>query len=116
LYWHTWALLQQKIIVDGEENSYIFLPMIPITGNTYPVKDKLREMGGKWDSDQKAWMVPDDRAEEARQLVANAPKTTFRPHRCKMCGCAASRYNPIYRSGVCRNCWQAEKEEADMGY
>lgn len=43
--------------------------MTPITGNTYPVKDQLKALGGKWDSMQKAWMVPDDVAEQAQKLV-----------------------------------------------
>lgn len=40
-----------------------------ITGNTYPHRDALRAMGGVWDAAQKAWMVPADRADEARALV-----------------------------------------------
>ncbi len=43
--------------------------MTPIVGNTYPVKDQLKALGGKWDSMQKAWMVPDDVAEQAQKLV-----------------------------------------------
>lgn len=46
--------------------------MIAITGNTYPVKDQLKAMGGKWDSAAKAWMVPDDVAEQAQKLVPAA--------------------------------------------
>lgn len=94
-----------------------------ITGNTYPVKDKLKTMGGKWDADQKGWLVPDEREVEALALVKAAPKSSFsgaksnyRPGRCRDCGCAASRYNPIYRSGQCKNCWLSDKEERDMGY
>ena len=40
-----------------------------ITSNTYPVKDQLRARGGRWDSDRTAWMVPADKAEEAKLLV-----------------------------------------------
>jgi hypothetical protein len=96
--------------------------MTSITGNTYPVKDKLKSLGGKWDAITKAWMVPDDKAEEARKLVADAPtKSTggagsFRLSRCRDCGCSASRYNPIYRNGQCKSCWVGDKEERDMGY
>lgn len=45
---------------------------VTISGNTFPVKDQLRAMGGKWDPVFKTWSVPHDRAEEARRLVASA--------------------------------------------
>ena len=50
-----------------------------ITGNTYPVKDAIKELGGRWDSAAKGWRVPADRADEARQLVAGAGPSTYRP-------------------------------------
>jgi hypothetical protein len=40
-----------------------------IIGNTYPVKDQLRGLGGRWNPDLRAWMVPADKAEKARALV-----------------------------------------------
>jgi TPR repeat protein len=40
-----------------------------IVGNTYPVKDQLSALGGRWNPDRKAWMVPVDKAEVARSLV-----------------------------------------------
>jgi hypothetical protein len=64
-----------------------------ITGNTYPVKDRLKALGGRWDPDQKAWIVPDEKAEEARKLVASAPVQakpngyrTNRRYECDECG------------------------------
>src|ERR1019366_6830188 len=36
-----------------------------IIGHTYPVRDQLRDLGGRWSPDQKAWMVPADKAEQA---------------------------------------------------
>jgi hypothetical protein len=91
-----------------------------ITGNTFPVKDQLRAMGGKWDADAKGWRVPADKADEARALVAGSPKSTgtatasrpFRHHKCVSCGVKASRYVKIYRSGECGDCF----EERKMGY
>lgn len=44
----------------------------PISGNTYPVKDQLKALGGQWQPDQKVWMVPEERAAEAEALVASA--------------------------------------------
>lgn len=45
-----------------------------IVGNTYPVRDKLRALGGRWSRAQNAWLLPADKAEEAKALVANAPR------------------------------------------
>ena len=28
------------------------------TGNTYPIRAELKEFGGKWDEDAKAWFLP----------------------------------------------------------
>ena len=28
------------------------------TGNTYPIRDAIKKLGGKWDADRKAWVVP----------------------------------------------------------
>lgn len=95
--------------------------MTAITGNTFPVKDQIKALGGRWNPDAKSWMVPDEKAAAARALVSGAPKSerpasTYRPSKCRECGCHASQYNPIYRSGVCRGCWIDEKEEREMGY
>lgn len=67
--------------------------MVTITGNTYPVRISLARLGGRWSPSANAWLVPDDKAEEARALVAAAgparPKGcgTFRRRTCKTCGC-----------------------------
>lgn len=51
--------------------------MALITGNTYPVKDQLRALGGRWDARRRGWEVPEDRATEARALVERpAPKAS----------------------------------------
>jgi hypothetical protein len=49
---------------------------VEITGNTYPVREKLKALGGRavkrgmvW-----VWLVPADKAEQARQIVEAAPK------------------------------------------
>jgi hypothetical protein len=51
--------------------------MIAITGNTYPVRAELKALGGKWDPARKAWLVPPAKADEARRLVAAAPKSGY---------------------------------------
>ena len=44
-----------------------------ITGNTYPVKDAIKALGGTWNKAASGWNVPDENADAARTLVANAP-------------------------------------------
>lgn len=87
---------------------------VAITGNTYPVRGKLYELGGRWDAEVKAWIVPENKADEAMAIVNGTPKQTnkFRPTKCAVCGAQASRYVPIYRSGECKDCY----EERKMGY
>lgn len=54
---------------------------VAITGNTYPVKEQLKALGGRWNADRKAWMVPADKATLAQSLVISAPRTTYTPRR-----------------------------------
>jgi ATP-dependent DNA helicase UvrD/PcrA len=50
---------------------------VDITGNTYPVKDRIKALGGRWNGVSKCWSVPADKADEARALVAgNTPVAT----------------------------------------
>lgn len=93
--------------------------MVKITGNTYPVKEKIKALGGKWDVDCKAWLVPDDKAEEAKRLVSCAPRDYSGPKKCIVCGRVERRDrrgypigDPVYRNGECRSCY----EERKMGY
>jgi hypothetical protein len=72
-----------------------------VTGNTYPVKDQIKALGGRWDAAQKGWLLPADKADAARALVGGtAPKSPAparRPgwHPCGYPGC-----NP----GYCDEC------------
>ena len=43
-----------------------------ITGDTFPVKDRLKEMGGVWDPAAKGWRVPRHMKMAAEALVGNA--------------------------------------------
>ena len=88
---------------------------VAITGNTYPVKDELKKLGARWDAANKVWLVPQDQADKAKEIVASAPAKSSKPFRhtkCVVCGVAGGRYTPIYRSGECRDCY----EERKMGY
>jgi hypothetical protein len=46
--------------------------MVPIFGNTYPIKDKLKMMGGKWNSRLRVWYVPLGLEQDAVKLLAAA--------------------------------------------
>lgn len=50
--------------------------MVLVTGNTFPVKDQLKAMGGRWNADAKGWEVPASKETEAKALVACAPVQT----------------------------------------
>jgi len=63
--------IERGVIVPSEGDDEMNKTLI--TGNTYPVRESLRALGAKWDPGLKGWWVPNDRAEEARKLVANAP-------------------------------------------
>ena len=62
-----------------------------ITGNTYPVKDQIKALGGKWSAASKGWLVPAENAAAAWQLVGNAPAPAPRSDRS-----GASRYRSNY--------------------
>lgn len=46
---------------------------VEITGDTFPVKDRLRALGGRWNATRKSWFVPASVAAEAQALVG-APR------------------------------------------
>ena len=47
-----------------------------VTGNTFPVKDRIKAMGGRWNAAQKGWEVPDAQYEAVRVMVDHAPKAS----------------------------------------
>lgn len=58
-----------RVIINGVVTTVEREDMVAVSGNTYPVKDKIKTLGGRWDADRKAWMVPASNAEAARALV-----------------------------------------------
>ena len=42
-----------------------------ITGNTYPVKEEIKALGGRWNKPRQGWEVPDP---AAARLIASAPE------------------------------------------
>lgn len=80
---------------------------ILITGNTFPVKDQIKALGGKWDADAKGWKVPEDKAKEAQALVDSAPakvastepsKKSSKKYfaKCHDCGASSKGYYRCY--------------------
>ena len=70
--------------------------MTTIIGNTYPVREKLRALGGQWNRVCQGWDVPDARADEARAIVAAAGPSTYVPRykpRAARYGSTYTRFN-----------------------
>lgn len=62
-----------------------------ITGNTYPVRERLKALGAKWDPTAKGWRVDESRADEARLIVdaagpAKSAARSGRPRYWRPCG------------------------------
>lgn len=52
--------------------------MTKISGNTFPVKDQIKALGGRWNAAEKCWMIADAaKAAQALALVAAAPKKAY---------------------------------------
>lgn len=47
---------------------------ILVTGNTFPVKEALKALGGRWDAVNKGWQIPANNATKARELVQGSIK------------------------------------------
>lgn len=81
--------------------------MVAIRGNTYPVRSELRAIGGRWDPQGKAWMVPETVADRARQLVDAAPRQAYRPRpatHCTHCGELLSQWAMRHGYRTCKEC------------
>jgi hypothetical protein len=63
--------------------------MIPITGNTYGVRDRLKAMGCRWNAAAKRWEAPCEKIAEQAQAIVPASKGGGNrgPRTCKTCGC-----------------------------
>ena len=57
----------RKIILDAAKQHN--LPMVPVVGNTFPVKGLIWTHGGTWDKEAKCWMVPSTYADKMQEAV-----------------------------------------------
>jgi hypothetical protein len=55
--------IEQKVCEDAG------IGYLPVTGRTFTIKKVLWTLGGKWDKEAKAWMVPAHRHAEAQALA-----------------------------------------------
>lgn len=44
--------------------------LVEISGNTYPIKDRIRALGGRWSAANKRWSVPQEAVAEIEALLA----------------------------------------------
>ena len=75
--------------------------MQTITGNTYPVKAQLKQLGGAWNSLAQGWDVPDSQADAARTMVAAAGPSTYRPAAHRASRRKPRSYRPVPQRGRC---------------
>jgi len=111
------ALLAEQPAPSGAES----LPAlsgksVPVTGNTYPVRDQLRALGGSWDAAAKTWMIDEARLALALAVVAKGssePAKPFRHYSCKQCGKRPNSqgWPRIYRNGVCSDCYRDARDD-----
>lgn len=81
-----------------------------LLGDTYPVRDAIRGIGGKWDPDRRAWWVGAAKRAEAEALVQSAPASA--PRDAGKDGLAADdrllgQVEYTGRSGRPAKCWWA---------
>lgn len=54
---------------DRVQNDEPPVRMVAVTGNTYRVKERLKQLGAKWDADAKIWRVPSDQLTTANNII-----------------------------------------------
>ena len=76
---------QALVLAAPAPASVVAGPVVAVTGNTYPVREQIRALGGRWDAATKSWLVPADKAVEAQALVPakakRAARTAYNPDR-----------------------------------
>lgn len=50
-----------------------------ITGNTYPVKEQIKALGGRWDREARGWYVPEAAGPRSRDRGRSRPWRGLRP-------------------------------------
>ena len=60
---------RQKARVTEKAPSAPRIETVLITGDTYPVKEQLKDLGGRWDASSRGWRVPLKNVARAREIV-----------------------------------------------
>lgn len=59
---------ETRVLVGGPAD-----PMVPVTGKTYVVKEKLKAIGAWWDADKRVWKVRQSQLQAAQDIVRKGP-------------------------------------------
>jgi hypothetical protein len=78
-----------------------------VSGKTFPVKDQLRALGGRWSPENKGWFIPVHHADEARVLVrrGTGPASTVQTYPCWECGVPYTPEEYLHRNGKLEEWW-----------
>jgi len=60
---------QKKIVKNGNAILNLYNDFIIITGNTYENKENIKQIGGKWNKENKGWKLPIDKIDEVKDMV-----------------------------------------------
>jgi len=88
-------------------------------GNTYPIKEQIKKAGGKWDSEKKAWLIPDSEFERIKSMI---PEKETKKNDIRLIGqiweeCPICDQEPIYLShGVCECCAISGKSRSHVSH
>jgi hypothetical protein len=81
--------------------------LIPVLGDTYPVKDQLKAIGARWNADRKCWMIPVEKSAEASRIVNAVRKSPASVPARKF---ARPSFGGLWTCGVC-----GEENKASAG-
>jgi hypothetical protein len=87
------------------------MTQVLITGNTFPVKDKLKALGARWDPDRKAWTISSDKADKARQIVESLPPDPKPEYTGKCLKCKGPVKEPFLVCYACKNPGHAQTRD-----
>lgn len=59
--------------------------MKALMGNTYDHRETIKAKGGKWNSKEKVWYVPDEHIDELSALCSQNHSKKFRRYECEDC-------------------------------
>ena len=65
----SWKFEMGKEVIEQGADLFGCLWAGIVEGDTYPVREELKALGGRWLPDRRAWAVPLDVYEEAKRLV-----------------------------------------------